>query len=200
MISLLVLTDLEGFLTDCSERISQEMASMDHIGRKEIFFVVLFLFLLGVPVSAENGNCQEEENDIACQIQMMKTVMKCLKLNDELMAKQKAIEIDTNKALNVFRINLKSDVFEKVRDRAETYLDHSEELLKVNREILGKISDCKTINELRDAIRVVAYNQTVILFAFNDLCVLTDVAAGHVTEGVKVSRKAVNSRVYFDFL
>jgi hypothetical protein len=32
---------------------------MEHIGRKEIF-VVLFLFLLGVPVS-ENGNNQEKK-------------------------------------------------------------------------------------------------------------------------------------------
>jgi hypothetical protein len=200
MISLLVLTDLEGFLTDCSERISQEMASMDHIGRKEIFFVVLFLFLLGVPVSAENGNYQEEENEIAYQLQMMKTLIKCLKLNDELVAKHKSIELNTNKALNVFKNNLKSDVFYKVRDRSEIYLGHSEELLNINREILEHLSDYKTANELRDAIRVIAYNQTVILLVFNDLCVLTDVAAGHMTEEIKVSRKSGNSRLYFDLL
>jgi hypothetical protein len=176
------------------------MASMEHFGRKEIFFVVLFLFLLGVPVSAENGNYQEEENEIAYQLQMMKTLIKCLKLNDELVAKHKSIELNTNKALNVFKNNLKSDVFYKVRDRSEIYLGHSEELLNINREILEHLSDYKTANELRDAIRVIAYNQTVILLVFNDLCVLTDVAAGHMTEEIKVSRKSGNSRLYFDLL
>lgn len=173
---------------------------MEHAGRKEIFFVVLFLFLLGVPVSAENGNYQEEENEIAYQLQLMKTLMKCLKLNDELVAKHKLIEINTNKALNVFRNNLKADVFHKVRDRSEAYLGHSEELLKINREILNHLEDYKTANDLRDAIRVIAYNQTVVLLVFNDLCVLTDVTAGQVTEAIKVSRKARTSRLYFDFL
>jgi hypothetical protein len=173
---------------------------MEHIGRKEIFFVVLFLFLLGVPVSAENGNLQGEDNEVAYQLQLMKTLVKCLKLNEELMAKQRAIEVNTGKALKVFRHNLRSDIFSKVRDRSEIYLGHSEELLKINREILDHISECKTPDELNDAIRIIAYNQTVILLIFNDLCVLTDVTAGQVTEEVKVSRKAGNSRLYFDFL
>jgi len=137
---------------------------------------------------------------MAYQLQMMKTLIKCLKLNDELVAKHKLIELNTNKALNVFKNNLKSDVFYKVRDRSETYLGHSEELLNINREILEHLSDYKTANELRDAIRVIAYNQTVILLVFNDLCVLTDVAAGHMTEEIKVSRKSGNSRLYFDLL
>ena len=172
---------------------------MEHIGRKEIFFVVLILFLLGAPVSAENGNYQEEESELAYQLQMMKTVMKCLELNNELMSNHRAIENNTNKALIVFRNNLKSDFFEKVRDRAEAYLDHSEELLNINREIIGQIQDYKRLNELRDAIYVIAFNQTVILLTFKDLCVLTDVAAGQVTEEIKVSRKAENSRLYFAF-
>jgi hypothetical protein len=199
MISLLVLADLEGFLTHYSERISQEMASMEHIGRKEIYFVILIFFLLGVPVSADNGNYQEEESEVAYQLQMMKTLMKCLVLNDELMANHRAIENNTNKALIVFRNNLKADVFEKVRDRAEAYLDHSEELLNINREIIGQIQDYKTPNELRDAIYVIAFNQTVILLTFNNLCVLTDVAAEQVREENQVSRKAGNSRLYFAF-
>jgi len=173
---------------------------MEHIGRKEIFFVVLFLFLLGVPVSAENGNYQEEENETAYQLQLMKTLVKCLKLNEELLEKHEKIEITTNKALNVFRNKLKSDIFYKVKDRSEVYLGHTEELLSINREIINHLSNCKTPDELRDAIRIIAYNQTVILLAFNELCILTDVAAGHVTEDIKVSRTAGNSRLAFDFL
>jgi len=176
------------------------MVTMEHIGRKEIFFVVLFLILLGVPVSAENGNYQEEENETAYQLQLIKTLVKCLRLNNELMAKHKAIGVNTEKALKIFRNNLGSDIFYKVRDRSETYLGHSEELLNINREILEHLSECKTPEELSDAIRVLAYNQTVILLIFNDLCVLTDVAAGHVAEEVRISRKAGQSRVYFDFL
>jgi hypothetical protein len=77
--------------------------------------------------------------------------------------------------------------------------DHSEELLNINREIIGQIKDYKTPNELRDAIYVIAFNQTVILLSFNNLCVLTDVAAEQVREENQVSRKAGNGRLYFAF-
>jgi len=173
---------------------------MEHIGRKEIFFLILCLFLFGSPVFAENGKEPEEDNETAYQLQLMKTLIKCLELNDQLYLKHKSIQLETRTALVVFRNNMKLNDFNKVRDRSEAYLDHTEELLNINREIIRNLADCSTREELRDAIHLIAHNQTVILLAFNDLCVLTDVAAGHMAEAIRISRKTIGKRFYFDFL
>ena len=169
---------------------------MDHIGKKEIFFVVLFLILLGMPVSAENVVYQDEDCDLVCELQLMDAVLKCLRLNEELTEKHKFIETNTYKALAVFSKHMKMDVFAKVKDRTKAYLDHSEELLRINREALSQLKSYETRDEVKDAINAIAYNQTIVLMTLSDLCVFTEATVRFLEREYKVARIAGNRELF----